>query len=172
MLLVFATRCEGIGYGAVSPGIHTGPCPTVWRGINEKTVPFCSKLREHHSCKLVFANDCSLATSDGRKRRARYGAPVEMMQLKHGIFDDASVSVITSDTVRKVCRLAGRGADVRRFRPNIVVRSLRAVPFRKMSGLVVRSPRHELLCGRTPWKRRASWLMPRCEHESFSNGTR
>jgi uncharacterized protein YcbX len=37
--------------------------------------------------------------------------------------------VISSDTVREVCRLAGRSADVRRFRPNIVVRSIRAVPF-------------------------------------------
>jgi uncharacterized protein YcbX len=67
----------------------------------------------------------ALAAEVGR----RCGAHVEMMQLKHGIFDDASVSVITSDTVREVCRLAGRGADVRRFRPNIVVRSTRAVPF-------------------------------------------
>ena len=67
----------------------------------------------------------ALAVEVGR----RCGAHVEMMQLKHGIFDDASASVITSDTVREVCRLAGRGADVRRFRPNIVVRSTRAVPF-------------------------------------------
>jgi uncharacterized protein YcbX len=67
----------------------------------------------------------ALAAEVGR----RYGAQVEMMQLKHGIFDDASVSVITSDTVRELCRLAGRVADVRRFRPNIVVRSPRAVPF-------------------------------------------
>jgi uncharacterized protein len=67
----------------------------------------------------------NLAAEVGR----HYGAPVEMMQLKHGIFDDASVSVITSDTVREVCRLAGRDIDVRRFRPNIVVRSTRAVPF-------------------------------------------
>ena len=67
----------------------------------------------------------ALAAEVGR----RYGAQVEMMQLKHGIFDDATVSVITSNTVREVCRLAGRGADVRRFRPNIVVRSTRAVPF-------------------------------------------
>jgi uncharacterized protein len=67
----------------------------------------------------------ALAAEVGR----RYGAPVGMMQLKHGIFDDASVSVITSDTVREVCRLAGRDTDVRRFRPNIVVRSTRAVPF-------------------------------------------
>ena len=69
----------------------------------------------------------ALAAEVGR----RCGAHVEMMQLKHGIFDDASASVITSDTVREVCRLAGRGADVRRFRPNIVVRSTRAVPFQE-----------------------------------------
>jgi uncharacterized protein len=67
----------------------------------------------------------ALAAEVGR----RYGARLEMMQLKHGIFDDASVSVITSDTVREVCRVAGRRADVRRFRPNVVVRSTRAVPF-------------------------------------------
>lgn len=67
----------------------------------------------------------ALAAEIGR----RYGAPVQMMHLKHGIFDDASISVITSDTVREIGRLAGRGADVRRFRPNIVVRSARAVPF-------------------------------------------
>src|SRR5260221_7025095 len=71
----------------------------------------------------VFGED--LATEVGR----RYGVPVQMMQLKHGIFDEASISVIASDTVREIGRLAGRSADVRRFRPNIVVRSARAVPF-------------------------------------------
>jgi uncharacterized protein YcbX len=69
----------------------------------------------------------SLATEVGR----RYGAPVQMMQLKHGMFDDASISVIGSDTVREIGRLAGRSPDVRRFRPNIVVRSLRPVPFQE-----------------------------------------
>jgi uncharacterized protein YcbX len=59
----------------------------------------------------------------------RYGAPVEMMQLRHGIFDDACVSVIALDTVREIGRLAGAGADVRRFRPNIVIRCARGVPF-------------------------------------------
>jgi uncharacterized protein YcbX len=59
----------------------------------------------------------------------RCGAPVQMMQLKHGIFDEASISVISSTTVGEICRLAERSADVRRFRPNIVVRSTRAVPF-------------------------------------------
>jgi len=66
-----------------------------------------------------------LAAEVGR----RYGSPVQMMQLKHGIFDEASISVTTVDTVREVAGLAGVGQDVRRFRPNIVVRSLRTVPF-------------------------------------------
>jgi uncharacterized protein len=54
-----------------------------------------------------------------------------MMQLKHGIFDDASISIIASDTVREIGRLAERTADVRRFRPNIVVRLLRSAPFQE-----------------------------------------
>jgi uncharacterized protein YcbX len=78
----------------------------------------------------VFGED--LAAEVGR----RYGAPVEMMQLKHGIFDDASISVIASDTVREIGRLAGQSfdvqsLDVRRFRPNVVVRLLRPVPFQE-----------------------------------------
>ncbi len=67
----------------------------------------------------------ALAAEIGRRHRA----PVQMMQLSHGIFDEAAISVIASGTVREVCRLAGRDADVRRFRPNIVVRSTRAIPF-------------------------------------------
>ena len=61
----------------------------------------------------------------------RYGAPVQMMQLKHGIFDEATLSVIASDTVHEIGRLAGRSPDVRRFRPNVVVSSLRPVPFQE-----------------------------------------
>jgi uncharacterized protein YcbX len=73
----------------------------------------------------VFGED--LAAEVGR----RYGAPVEMMQMKNGIFDDASISVIASDTVREIGRLAGRSLDIRRFRPNVVVRLLRSVPFQE-----------------------------------------
>jgi MOSC domain-containing protein len=73
----------------------------------------------------IFGED--LARKVGR----RYGTPVQMMQLKHGIFDEASISVIASDTVREIGRLAGRSLDVRRFRPNIVVRLLRSVPFQE-----------------------------------------
>jgi MOSC domain-containing protein len=73
----------------------------------------------------VFGEE--LAKEVGR----RCGAPVQMMQLNHGIFDEGSISVIASDTVREIGRLAGRNLDVRRFRPNVVVRLLRPVPFQE-----------------------------------------
>jgi len=73
----------------------------------------------------VFGED--LAAEIGR----RYGSPVEMTQFRNGIFDDASISVIASATVDEIGRLAGRSPDVRRFRPNFLVRLLRPVPFQE-----------------------------------------
>jgi uncharacterized protein len=73
----------------------------------------------------VFGEE--LATEVGR----RYGAPVQMMQLNHGIFDEACLSVIASETVSEIGRLAGRSLDARRFRPNVLVRLLRPVPFQE-----------------------------------------
>lgn len=59
----------------------------------------------------------------------RFGAPVELMELRQGIFDDATVSVIAAGTAAELCWLAGKDADVRRFRPNILLRTPDAVPF-------------------------------------------
>lgn len=61
----------------------------------------------------------------------RGGPPVHMTFLRHGIFDDAGLSVIARDTVQEIARLAQRSADVRRFRPNVVVRPLHAKPFQE-----------------------------------------
>jgi len=52
-----------------------------------------------------------------------------MVHLNRGIFDEASISVITSTTVGEIGRLAEQRPDVRRFRPNIVIASSRSVPF-------------------------------------------
>lgn len=71
----------------------------------------------------VFGEE--LATEVGR----RHGSPVEMTHLNRGIFDEASISVITSATVGEIGRLAVQRPDVRRFRPNILISSLRSVPF-------------------------------------------
>src|SRR5215212_5466314 len=46
----------------------------------------------------------------------RHGSPVQLMQLKHGIFDDATVSLINVATVREIERECGRPLDVLRFR--------------------------------------------------------
>jgi uncharacterized protein len=71
----------------------------------------------------VFGEE--LATDVGR----RHGSPVEMTHLDRGIFDEASISMISSATVGEVGRLAAQSPDVRRFRPNILIRSLRSLPF-------------------------------------------
>jgi uncharacterized protein len=59
----------------------------------------------------------------------RHGSAVELMNLKHGIFDEASISVITLGTVHGVQGEAGRDVDFRRFRPNLVIETDNAKPF-------------------------------------------
>ena len=59
----------------------------------------------------------------------KFGSPVELMRLKHGIFDDASISVINLATMDAICREAGLPLDTRRFRANIVVDATAAEPF-------------------------------------------
>lgn len=59
----------------------------------------------------------------------KFGSQLELMKLKHGIFDDASVSVINLATVAAIAREAGHDPDSRRFRPNILIESDVAEPF-------------------------------------------
>ena len=59
----------------------------------------------------------------------RYGSDVELMNLKHGIFDEACISVISLGTVHCVERESGRDVDLRRFRPNVVIETDSAEPF-------------------------------------------
>jgi uncharacterized protein YcbX len=96
--------------------------PRAHAGDSRDALP--THVRTPDGAELPVFGD-ALAADIGR----RYGSPVQMMNLRNGIFDDASLSVITSNTVREVTRAAGVPADVRRFRPNIVIRSLGTVPF-------------------------------------------
>jgi uncharacterized protein YcbX len=111
------------------PWLSAGKLPdlisfTPLRHEDEKGEALPTHVRTPEGEELPLFGE-ALAAEVGR----RYGAAVQMMQLKHGIFDEASISVISSATVREIGRLAETIADVRRFRPNIVVRSTRAVPF-------------------------------------------
>lgn len=59
----------------------------------------------------------------------RSGLDVELMKLKHGIFDDAPVSVISLATIAGIGREAGMDLDRRRFRANIFIESGSEEPF-------------------------------------------
>src|SRR5258708_937657 len=62
---------------------------------------------------------------------SRCGSEGELMNLKHGIFDESPISVISLGTVHSVARESGRGVDLcdlRRFRPNIVLETNSAEP--------------------------------------------
>ena len=60
---------------------------------------------------------------------SRCGSDVELMNLKHGIFDEGSISVIGLGTVRCIERESGRSVDLRRFRPNVVIETNSGEPF-------------------------------------------
>jgi MOSC domain-containing protein len=59
----------------------------------------------------------------------KFGSPVELMKLKHGIFDEASLSVINLATIAAIGREAGQTLDTRRFRANVLIRSDATEPF-------------------------------------------
>ncbi len=59
----------------------------------------------------------------------KHGAEVQLMYLDAGMFDEASISVISLATVRQVELESGRPLDIRRFRPNIVVETFNGAPF-------------------------------------------
>jgi uncharacterized protein YcbX len=59
----------------------------------------------------------------------RFGSGLELMQFKHGIFDEGALSVISLATMAGIGRDAGLDLDRRRFRANIVVETERSEPF-------------------------------------------
>jgi uncharacterized protein len=60
---------------------------------------------------------------------AALGAPVELMQLKNGIFDDGALAIITTTSIATVSNEAGVGIDPRRFRPNLLIQTSDGSPF-------------------------------------------
>jgi uncharacterized protein YcbX len=60
---------------------------------------------------------------------AQFGSPVELMELRQGIFDDAPVSVISLTTMAGIGAEAGMELDRRRMRANIVLETDDPTPF-------------------------------------------
>lgn len=59
----------------------------------------------------------------------RFGSGVELMQARSGVFDEATVSVISNSTILGIARELDRPLDRRRFRPNIVFETSDPQPF-------------------------------------------
>ena len=64
-----------------------------------------------------------------REVTERFGSNVELMKLRHGIFDEAPVSVISLATIAGIGGEAGLDLDRRRFRANIVLETRNREPF-------------------------------------------
>jgi hypothetical protein len=61
----------------------------------------------------------------------RFGGSVELMKLKHGIFDEAPISVIALATIAGIGREAGAELDRRRFRANVFLQTENAEIFQE-----------------------------------------
>jgi uncharacterized protein YcbX len=59
----------------------------------------------------------------------RFGSQLELLKLKHGIFDEGAVSVISLATIAGIGRAAKLDLDRRRFRANIVLETDRDESF-------------------------------------------
>ena len=60
---------------------------------------------------------------------ARFGKEIELMKLRHGIFDEAPISVIALSTIAGIGRDAGLELDRRRFRANLFLETERTETF-------------------------------------------
>ncbi|HET8783933.1 MAG TPA: MOSC domain-containing protein [Pyrinomonadaceae bacterium] len=58
-----------------------------------------------------------------------YGKDLELMNLKHGIFDEGAVSIISLGTVGCIERESGRDVELLRFRPNVVIETNHGAAF-------------------------------------------
>ena len=94
-------------------------------GVDETAdEPVPTHVRTPEGLDLALRSE-ELQTSVSEK----FGSAVELMKLKHGIFDEASVSVINLATIAAIGREAGQDLDTRRFRANIVIASDAKEPF-------------------------------------------
>lgn len=58
-----------------------------------------------------------------------FGSDLELMQLRHGIFDEAPISIMSLATIRAIGHEAGLNLDRRRFRANIILETESNEPF-------------------------------------------
>ncbi len=96
--------------------------PVRAQGADSKALP--SRVRTPDGRELDLQGDELRA-----ELSAAHGAPVELMQLDNGVFDDAPISMIASTTIAAIGEVVGAPLDTRRFRPNLLIEALNGDPY-------------------------------------------
>jgi len=95
--------------------------------------PYYPRDAESERLIRVVTPDGRDLAGDSAELRAQVEAPlggaVELMHLKHGIYDEAPLSLITVATLRRLSEASGVPFDVRRFRPNFLIETADERPF-------------------------------------------
>jgi len=150
--------CEVVRYPVKSmAGIPTESAVLGWQGLegdrrfafrrigDQSAFPFLTAGRLPHLIRyrpLGFDEDSRVLTPEGSElglRSAelqaeigdRFGSGVELMKFKHGIFDEAPMSVITLATIAGIGRESGLDLDRRRFRANVYLETQNAEVFQE-----------------------------------------
>jgi uncharacterized protein len=118
-----------IGDASGFPWLSAGRLPDLLRyqpfGLDERSgEPLPTHIRTPAGPEVELRSE-ELAKEIG----GRLGSDVELMHLKHGIFDDSSISVISRTTMARISDEAGVDLDTRRFRGNIVLETDDPTPF-------------------------------------------
>ncbi|MFT3841541.1 MAG: MOSC domain-containing protein [Myxococcaceae bacterium] len=110
------------------PFLTAGKMPELVRFVPETSAgePLPSHVRTPEGERFAIFDDGLPA-----EVKKRHGTSVQMMHFDRGIFDDALLSIIATTTVSEICRAAGCAEDVRRFRPNVVVKLEAPVAFQE-----------------------------------------
>lgn len=94
-------------------------------GLDESGAePFPTHVRTPDGAELALRSDELQNEVAGR-----FGSALELMKIRHGISDDASVSVISLTTLLGIGGEAGMELDRRRFRANILLETPGLEPF-------------------------------------------
>jgi len=93
-------------------------------GRNAAGEPLPTHVRTPSGARVELQSDALRA-----EIAKRYGSDVELMKLRHGIFDEAAISVISLATIAGIAREAGLDLDRRRFRANIFLDAEDTKPF-------------------------------------------
>ena len=102
----------------------TSGFPWLYAGRLPSLVRYCPQAGEADEWVVRTPTGATWALRDEALRAelsAAFKEEVQLMQLNHGMFDAAPLSLITTHTLATLEQSVGEALDERRFRPNLVV---------------------------------------------------